>query len=274
MIKAIFLDIDGTIISIHRHAIPQSAIETIREVRRAGIKVFLCTSRAKQFMANIHGIEADGMVCLTGANCVDADGKDIGCAMMHPTDVANAIGFVQTHNLPLVGIASQHIYIHLPQHSAVRNSFATGGLTLSDIEPYSDFPDLAHATNPHEAAAQLGIMQFTAYCLPGEEEARFLTLMPHCHTERWTIPFVDIVGNGINKALGIEVMARHFDFNPTETMAVGDGYNDVPMIEYAAIGVAMGNASNEVKRHADYVTADVDADGLSQALQRFALRQS
>ncbi len=269
MIKAIFLDIDGTIISIRRHTIPQSAIEAIHDARRAGIKVFLCTSRAKQFMANIHGIEADGMVCLTGANCVDADGTDISCATMHPTDVAHAISFVQTHHLPLVGIAARHIYIHLPHHPAVKNSFGTGGLTLADIGPYSDFPDLTHEASPDQVAAKLGIMQLTAYCLPGEEEEQFMAMMPHCHTERWTVPFVDIVANGTNKALGIQVMAGHFGFETSETMAVGDGNNDVPMMEYAAIGVAMGNASDEVKRHADHVTADVDDDGLSQALRRF-----
>ena len=84
MIKAIFFDIDGTIISIRKHAAPQSALDAIARVRGYGVKTFLCTSRARQFLANVHGVDYDGLVCLTGAHCVEKDGQDINCALMDP----------------------------------------------------------------------------------------------------------------------------------------------------------------------------------------------
>ena len=96
-----------------------------------------------------------------------------------------------------------------------------------------------------------------------------MALMPHSHAQRWTQDFVDIVSDTVDKALGMEVMARHFGFGLDETMAVGDGANDLPMLRRAAIGVAMGNAPDEVKRCARFVTSDVDADGLQRALERF-----
>ena len=54
-------------------------------------------------------------------------------------------------------------------------------------------------------------------------------------------------------------------------MAFGDGGNDVGMLAHVGLGVAMGNASDAVKQYADYVTADVDEDGVARALERFVL---
>ena len=54
-----------------------------------------------------------------------------------------------------------------------------------------------------------------------------------------------------------------------ETIAFGDGGNDITMIEHAAIGVAMGNANKEVKEIADYITDDVDNNGIYNALKHF-----
>ena len=56
-----------------------------------------------------------------------------------------------------------------------------------------------------------------------------------------------------------------------DTIAIGDGGNDVSMLGYAGIGIAMGNATDEVKAHADYVTTSVDEDGIYNALKHFNL---
>ena len=66
-------------------------------------------------------------------------------------------------------------------------------------------------------------------------------------------------------------MCRHFGIDVTDTMAIGDGGNDIPMLRHAGIGVAMGNANETVKAEADYVTDTVDQDGIAKALQHFGL---
>ena len=71
--------------------------------------------------------------------------------------------------------------------------------------------------------------------------------------------------NGIKQYLKLAGIA------PEETIAFGAADNDVDMIRFAGIGVAMGNASEEVKAVADYVTADIDDDGIEKALKHFNL---
>ena len=66
-------------------------------------------------------------------------------------------------------------------------------------------------------------------------------------------------------------MCRHFGIDVADTMAIGDGGNDIPMLRHAGIGIAMGNANDAVKAEADYVTDTVDQDGIAKALQHFGL---
>ena len=66
-------------------------------------------------------------------------------------------------------------------------------------------------------------------------------------------------------------MMRHFGLTREEVMAIGDGGNDIPMLRHAGTGVAMGNASDEVKAAADYVTTTVDGDGIAHALRHFGI---
>ena len=269
-IKAIFFDIDGTLISIKRHRIPESTLEAVEAVRRKGVLTFLCTSRARQFLSNIPGIGYDGLVCLTGAHCIDKDGRDINCLKMDESDIATALIDAQRYAKPFIGLASDRIYVTKPEHPAVINALAIGGLRPEDVKGgFAQFPDLLAADNPIETVSRLGIMQVTAFFPSGPEEDKAMARMPHSHTERWTEDFVDIIANGASKAVGLEVMGEHFGFSPDEAMAIGDGANDIPMIRRAGVGVAMGNASGKVKEEADYVTGDVDEDGLAAALYRF-----
>ena len=70
-----------------------------------------------------------------------------------------------------------------------------------------------------------------------------------------------------SKAVGIESVLKHFGIGREECIAFGDGGNDIEMLEYCGIGVAMGNADDKVKSHADYVTTSVDEEGIEQAFK-------
>ena len=69
----------------------------------------------------------------------------------------------------------------------------------------------------------------------------------------------------------MDAVLEHFGFDLSESMAFGDGENDLPMLRHAHIGVAMGNADEFVKKQADYVTDSVDEDGILTALKHFEL---
>ena len=95
--------------------------------------------------------------------------------------------------------------------------------------------------------------------------------MPHSSFTRWHPLFADIIHRNISKANGLEEIAKALDLQHEETMAFGDGGNDIPILHKAGIGVAMGNASDDVKAQADYITTSVDEDGVWNALRQFKL---
>ena len=91
---------------------------------------------------------------------------------------------------------------------------------------------------------------------------------------RWHPAFTDITSGEADKGKGLQVMAEYLGLDISETMAFGDGGNDISIIREAGIGVAMGNANEEVKAMADYVTSSVDEDGVKNALVHFGIIQA
>jgi len=83
--------------------------------------------------------------------------------------------------------------------------------------------------------------------------------------------YLEFVDKNASKAIAMEKLGERFGIRREEMIAVGDGYNDLSMIEYAGLGVAMGNAPDEIKARADYVTLTNDEDGVAHVIRRFVL---
>ena len=114
------------------------------------------------------------------------------------------------------------------------------------------------------------IYQLTPFFSP-EDELTIAPQMPQSEFGRWYHSFVDITAKGNTKQNGIDEFIKHFGFKLEETMAFGDGGNDIGMLRHAGVGIAMGNAKDDVKASADYVTASVDEDGIFKALKHFEI---
>ena len=112
-----------------------------------------------------------------------------------------------------------------------------------------------------------------AYFTAEEEKETdiFGKVLTHCEPMRWYPLFADIIARGNSKSTGIDKVLEYFDINLKDTMAFGDGGNDIPMLKHVATGIAMGNAEPHVKAVADYVTTSVDEDGIANALKHFGL---
>ena len=94
-------------------------------------------------------------------------------------------------------------------------------------------------------------------------------IFKNCEASRWHKAFADVNTKGGGKHIGIDKIIEHYGIKLEETIAFGDGGNDISMIKHAHIGVAMGNANKEVKEIADYITDDVDNNGIYNALKHF-----
>lgn len=83
--------------------------------------------------------------------------------------------------------------------------------------------------------------------------------------------FLEFVDKDASKAIAMQKLGEHLGIKQSEMIAVGDGYNDLSMIEYAGLGVAMGNAEDEIKKRADYITLSNDEDGVAHVIKKFIL---
>jgi Cof subfamily protein (haloacid dehalogenase superfamily) len=91
----------------------------------------------------------------------------------------------------------------------------------------------------------------------------------------FSIPyFVEIVDKRSNKALALKFLSEHFNIDREDIIAIGDNYNDLDMIRYAGLGVAMGNAPDYLKNAANYVTHSNNSDGVAHVLQKFILNEN
>ena len=85
------------------------------------------------------------------------------------------------------------------------------------------------------------------------------------------VEFTNVVAPEVDKGKALEALASHLGVSLGEVAAIGDGTNDIPLLSLAGLAIAMGNAPDEVKAVAGYITLDVDHSGLAAAIERFLL---
>ena len=121
-----------------------------------------------------------------------------------------------------------------------------------------------------QAIASIAVMAAVTF-LTRDNEHLLLSRAPHLKTTRWHPEFLDVIPADGGKDRGMDAMLAHCGIPLEQSMAFGDGENDLSMLRHAGIGVAMGSASPAVQAGADYVTGSVDEDGIPAALRHFQL---
>lgn len=254
MIKALFFDIDGTLVSFTTHRIPQSAVDAITEVKARGLRVYISTGRPVGFINNLGQIAhlIDGYITTTGALCIVGDEK-FGCHSIAKENVGKVLEACRRWGKSCVVVGTEHIAVFNDSEELTRQF--REGLNLD-----FDF-------SPLDMVLQEPILQMSPF-FDAAEEAEVMAELPDCVSSRWHPSFTDITNIEADKGKALVAMAEHEGLEVSETMAFGDGGNDISILRQAGIGVAMGNASDEVKAAADVVTASVDEDGVKNILSR------
>ena len=255
MIKAIFFDIDGTLASFKTHQIPKQTLTALKKLQQKGIKLFIATGRGKDGLDVLNDFPFDGYITLNGQYCYTQD-KLIYENTIAKEDLQALLDYLQKKPFPC-GFTEEHTkYFNLRDERVD----AIHAITHNDDHPASD---CRHVID-HK------IYQCMCF-VDQEEEKELLKVMPHCITARWHPLFCDVSPIGGTKQNGIDQFLKYYDIDLSETMAFGDGGNDIPMLNHVALSVAMGNANDEVKAIADYITDNVDDDGIIHAFEHFQL---
>lgn len=255
MIKAAFFDIDGTLFSHTIHAIPESTKRTVKLLREKGIKVFIATGRSLKETKRVPlgDMKIDGYVTLNGQICLDAEEKILFEAPIKGEDGAYLLDAFVNKKFPLAIVEKERIYINYIDDSVIRAQKSVN-IPLLPIKEYQGAP----------------IYQFIGY-MNWEETGKIAPKIPNCKITRWYDEGIDIISKDGGKANGIQKVLEFYGMTKEEIIAFGDSDNDMDMLEFAGIGVAMGNAEESVKAVADYVTTDIDEDGIWNACKHFEL---
>lgn len=255
-IKALFFDIDGTLVPFGEHGIPQEVKDALATLRSHGIKVFIATGRHPEWIDNINGVEFDGYVVTNGSMCLLADKKT--CVFKHcipQEDISRLINFLPSCDMPIVVVPADGGIFITHQNETSEEVYKILRIPFTPVKPI-------------EEAAGKDVVQLMAFGSAQErtDSGIFKTILLNCESTSWSPEFVDIVPKGSNKWIGVEKLAAHFGITMKEVAAFGDGGNDIGMISHAGMGIAMGNAADDVKAVANYVTTDVTDHGIVNAL--------
>jgi hydroxymethylpyrimidine pyrophosphatase-like HAD family hydrolase len=105
------------------------------------------------------------------------------------------------------------------------------------------------------------------------DESLFLPHLKNCKAARWDEYAVDIMPKDSDKAKGILAVLEYYGWTQDNAMSLGDGNNDIDMLLFTGVSVAVGGALPDVKAVADYVTDDIDNDGWAKAMKHYGLIQ-
>lgn len=251
MIKAIFFDIDNTLFSHTTHHIPESTRTAIHALKQKGILLFTATGRPLSGMLSlIADLPFDGYITLNGQICLDKEKHLIYDAPIPQPDADYMVSAFTRKEIQATIIERDNIYSNFTKQSFIREVNAP-------VPPMGDY------------------MGGTIYQLIvfGDDDA-FRALMGHlpgCKMTRWNSYGADIISKDGGKVVGIRHFLEHFHLRQDEIMAFGDAENDMDMLQFSGVGIAMGNADDTVKQQADYVTEDIDRDGIDLALRQYGL---
>jgi hydroxymethylpyrimidine pyrophosphatase-like HAD family hydrolase len=250
----IFFDIDGTLATGTQ--VPESAAMAVAQARRAGHKVFICTGRPRRYVEANFADHADGFVCSNGRLCI-LDGEKLIDEALAAEEIARICATLDTFDAGYAFFGEYDLgYGGNPAYEPVAEGANGPALPLDELlaggEPmYSYDIYFRDVAQRKEIEAALD-----GFCLVNPHG-------PH--------PSADVTVLGHGKGDAVRDLASALGVPMRETYAFGDGINDLSMIEAAGHGVAMGNAVPEVKAAAEYVTTDIDKDGVANGLAHYGL---
>ncbi|MDG5789491.1 Cof-type HAD-IIB family hydrolase [Evansella sp. AB-P1] len=247
--KVVFLDIDGTILNENKE-IPASAKEGIKSLHENGYYVSIATGRSPDhFRDIIKELEITSYVSFNGSYVV-FNGEVIYENPLNTKDLLNLEEAALNREHPMVFLNENELFANHPDHHAIHESM--GSLKLKHPTFHQSF----HHVNPIYQALLFVENHETQWYEQNQRQFDYV---------RWHEKAIDVLPPNGSKANGIKEMLKKLNIPVENTIAFGDGLNDIEMLRYVGYGVAMGNGVKKAKEVANHVTDDVSKDGLYKA---------
>ncbi len=269
-IRLLVLDVDGTLVD-ESSCVRDSVAHAINSAQRRGVAIAIATGRL--FQTSLPAYDSIGstlpLICCEGALVRD---RNTGFVHRHwslePRVAAQLLD--HTERLSMSGRLSIHFYIDDDVYVSNLNRASINYFEGSNVEPIV-MSDLRQLLN--RATTKVLVLSDNVQII-----ARLSSELKTAHSRTQvkqykSITFLEAFHPAVNKRLAVSYLAEEImSLRPENVMAVGDDFTDIEMLQYAGIGVAMGNAPAEVKASADCVTTTIEEDGVARAIERWILR--
>lgn len=278
MRKIVFLDVDGTLID-YDAKLPASAAEAVDKARANGHKVYICTGCSKAEIEERNLCELDGMIGGNGAY-VEDNGEVIMHHGLTKDEVKHIVDWCNERHLGFYLEANSGMYCNdymLEQGPATMIKYGQGkgaDLTKATENANHFVNSFIHLTGEDLYRDDVNKISFilSDYQDHLDSKKEFPTLEANTWGGKGELAlFGDLGPTGITKKYAIEVLLKHLDADVKDTISFGDAKIDLSMFELCAYNVAMGNGGPEIKEAADYITTDVNDNGLYNAFQYLKL---
>lgn len=261
--KLIAFDVDDTLLNRQKIITPRTK-QALLNAQSKGIKLCVSSGRlpygVRPYAEELNVLENGGYYFgFNGGAVLNSKDELIGSTYLDSKYIEPVYSFLRPTNITTMVHKGSVIYADRKVNDYTHIEPDVIGLPLNLVDDIADFVDwrlhkmlLSGEPDELKATEQVLLREF------GDELDIYLSAP-------W---FLEVMPKGINKGLGVEKVCRDMGISLSEVIAFGDNFNDIPMIEMAGMGVAMGNAELELKEKADMVTADCDNDGIAAALER------
>ena len=246
-IKIAFFDIDGTLVDIQTKRPSPHAVETLRRLRENGVMVCLATGRAPMEVPKFEGAYFDATLSYNGSYCYTADGTPLFSNPLPNCDVHTLIRNATALGRP-VSLATK---TRLVANGKDQDLIDYYGIAGKEVVVCDDFDEVAEGE----------VFQLLMGCREADYPA-ILKDTVNTKIAAWWDRAADIIPANGGKGVAIEHLLAHYGLTKEQAIAFGDGRNDIEMLEAVGIGVAMGNALDDVKAHANAVCGSVAEDGI------------
>ena len=265
MIKLITTDVDGTLVTPLKRLTKEN-IAAIERAKDAGIHIALVSGRPFHSMIDLNkrlGLDKKGhfTICQNGSYVFDNfSQKPMFGTFQSPSDLVKVAKLLENYRLDISAMDGENFYSNKKRANIYTKIDAKIHKMPIKLVDYENLPE---------------DMEFGRFMVLGSkgEIKRFIENMPEEIKNNYypvqTAPFlVEIMNKNTNKGYAISQMADKLGYKMEEVMAIGNEKNDIPMLEAAGFAVAMGNAVDELKKHADYITKSNLKSGVGHAIDK------
>lgn len=275
--KLIFLDADGTLFH-HEGYIPNSAIDACVQAQKNGHKVILCTGRQRiEIFGDMLKIDYDAIIAGSGAT-IECDHEIIEENALSKEESEYLTKYLLDRNIPANFESSTKIYANQFTKDTMLKKVEEQCKGKSEEEKAKH--GLTILTSQITVVNSLEGLSYNKVSVIDNGKTPYKTIQDDLSDRYVVIPATfaplgkesgEITSFHINKATGMDSVIRYFNADIKDTIAIGDGFNDLPMFEKAHLSVAMGNAPQEIKDKADRITTSLDDDGVYNAFKELKL---